>query len=336
MRNSFNIASFSELVQETKEDPEKAQFYYGARARYLPHRGVRVFATPALLGGVKSARRFGFDVAEPAAHRLSDEPTPMEMALTGIASCSVKSTIAGGSSRNVNFDALAMTISAQLVPGGDEQLGAAKVAELSCELTAQTDTAGTVLAEIAAQVAERSPNHRTATDKTETRFLLGGRPVPLPSDDTPAPDTGGSRSVARHVTWLSGAQLESRDASGKGGVLRVDQPKQLAGVDWGPNPQEYLVMAAAADIAQLAGRAQQLRTGESGEWVVEATGHLDIRGLMNVDPTAPIGLQTVIFTLRAPDGMRSADAVADVCRAAAASAVVDLIARPHPAAVHVG
>ncbi|MYU12624.1 hypothetical protein GTZ78_18455 [Streptomyces sp. SID8361] len=335
MRNSFNIASFSELVQETKEDPEKAQFYYGARARYLPHRGVRVSATPALLGGVKSARRFVFDVAEPTARRLPDEPTPMELALTGIASCSVKSTIAGGSSRKVDFDALAMTISAELGQGSDERLGGVKVSDLSCGITAQTDATETVLSEIAAQVAERSPNHRTATDKTETRFLLGGQPVPLPVDDTPTPGPGRSCTVARRVAWLSGTQLESRDAAGEGGVLRVDQPKQLAGVDWGPNPQEYLVMAAAADIALLAGHAQELRTGESGEWVVDTTGHLDIRGLMNVDPAAPIGLQTITFTLRAPVGTRPADAAADVGRAAAASGVVDLIVRPHPAAIRV-
>lgn len=41
----------------------------------------------------------------------------------------------------------------------------------------------------------------------------------------------------------------------------------------GAQPQEYLVMAAAADIALLAGHAQELRTGKSGEWVARGIGN---------------------------------------------------------------
>ncbi|MEU9963710.1 hypothetical protein [Streptomyces malaysiensis] len=34
---------------------------------------------------------------------------------------------------------------------------------------------------------------------------------------------------------LSRQELREVPAAGGGGVLRVDQPEQLAGVDWGPN-----------------------------------------------------------------------------------------------------
>ncbi|MEU2061849.1 hypothetical protein [Streptomyces sp. NPDC013455] len=342
MRNGFNVASSSEFVNEIRDDAREAQFHYHAAARFRPGRGLRAWTRPAILGRVKSARRFELDLADgwqggspgDRAGSPAREHTPLDLALAAVGVCSLKTAIAGGSARGITFDGIDMVISADVLPGEADFLPTARVRRLGYDISTRSDADAALIEEVTRQILDRSPNHRTVKDDTELRFRHDGRELAC----TPAPSpagAGGERTVRRRVTWISGTQFESAglDHSGSDLPLRVDEAKQFAGVDWAPNPQEYVVLALAAELASLAARAQTAATGSTGEWTVHAHGLLDLRGLMLVDPSAAVGFQTVDCAVEGPAGLPSADTERYFRAAVEGSALVELLALPHPVEV---
>jgi uncharacterized OsmC-like protein len=123
------------------------------------------------------------------------------------------------------------------------------------------------------------------------------------------------------LRWVSGPQTESRPRHGAdAAALRVDAPKQLTGVDWGPNPQEYLLMGLAAE---LAGKLFELArdTELAGlPWDVTATAREDVRGFLQADKNVAVHLQDVVCTVLPPrDGFHG---LADLVERAAEESVV--------------
>jgi hypothetical protein len=107
----------------------------------------------------------------------------------------------------------------------------------------------------------------------------------------------------------------------------------MTGCDWGPNPQEYLLLGLAADIAAHLDRVSSQLKGERYTWKVVATAREDIRGLLLKDPDGLV-LQDVECTAVVPAALHGDAAVDDIARCAfARSAVRDLIARPYPVEV---
>ncbi|WP_043266816.1 OsmC family protein [Streptomyces sp. CT34] len=340
MRNSFNTSGFSEVAHEIRENPREAQYRYGARARFSPARGVTAHTEPALLGSVKSARDFRIDVRTPDALGASlgsvHEPTPLDLALTAVAACSLKTMVGGGSARGITFESLALTIRAAFVPAADSSDLTVPPAGLGYRIEAEGAADAAVLHEVLDQVRSHSPNHRTLTDPVPVRLDLGGE-----TDEDVAPQavlpplaTAGAQLLTRRVRWVSGTQFESTGADGPHApVLRVDQPKQLTGVDWGPNPQEYLLMGLASEVALLARREALLHTGVECSWDVAARARVDIRGLLKVDTSVPVPLQDVVCAVHpapAPPGSSPQD-WQDIARTAVRrSLLVNLLAKAQP------
>ncbi|MET7607963.1 OsmC family protein [Streptomyces avermitilis] len=341
MRNSFNISGSSELVHEVLEDPGEARFAYAAGARHAPGRGLRTWTGPALIGRVKSARRFTVEVDDDGTDaRLKDalgEPGSLALALTAVGSCPLYTTIAGGTARDISFDGVELALSATVATRAEGSLATGRVTGLTCEIAATSASGPATLREVVEQVGRHSPVHRTLTDATEVRFFgqagSGAAHAVAWQRREPDEEPISEHVLRRRVAWLSGTQFTSEAIGEVGAVLRVDQPKQLAGVDWGPNPQEYLLMALAADIARLAGLNQERRTGRSGLWAVNCRAGLDIRGLMNIDPDVAVGLESVTCSVVLPQDGSLAGELGDVRAAAEESCLVDLIAFPHPARI---
>lgn len=314
MRNSFNTASFSEVVHETRTDPAEAHYRYGAEAECSPTRGLRARVRPAILGTVKSARRFEQPVAPPGVVVPTGEPTPMELALTGIGSCTLKTLIGGGSARGVEFDAVRLGIE-----HGDG---------VGYALDIESDASPELVRELITQVETYSPNHRTVVEAIPVTVRF-----PQAAAQFSAGQFSAGESAARRLRWISGTQFVSEGARDSADVLRVDQPKQLAGVDWGPNPQEYLLMGMAADLANALAK-------QAGAppltWRVRADARVDVRGLLQADPAAPIPLQDVRCTVSVlPAESEPAEAALRtiVQEAIRRCAVIRLFARPHRIAV---
>lgn len=334
MRNGFNIASSGEFVNEIRDDPQEARFHYHAGARFRPGRGLRAWTLPAILGRVKSARRFELDLDErwrdDAADPQTENHAPLDLALAAVGVCSLKTAIAGGSARGITFDSIEMVISADVLPKDGGDLATARVRRIAYDIATQSDADAELIEEVTRQILDRSPNHRTVKDDTELSFRVGERDISWSPQENTA-DVSGERTVRRHVKWISGTQFESAglDPDGCRLPLRVDEAKQFAGVDWAPNPQEYIVLALAAELAALAAREQETARGRAGEWIVHVHGLLDLRGLMLVDPAAAVGFQTLSCTVEGPSGSSPGETEEYFRAAVEASALVELLALPH-------
>ena len=80
-------------------------------------------------------------------------------------------------------------------------------------------------------------------------------------------------------------------------TVRLDEPRELGGTDSGPNPVEA-VLAALGSCQAIVYRAYANALGLRIDRVeVDARGHLDVRGFLNLAPVAP-GFERVTFTTR--------------------------------------
>ena len=318
MRNSLHTAGFSEVMHEIKENPAEASYRYTAIACASPQRGVTARIGPALFGTVKSAR--DFRIAVGADDDDTGDPSPADLALTGIAACAVTTLLAGGSAREIIFDAAEMVITHH-------------AESVHCGLMVEGSADRPRMDELVEQMRNFSPNMATLARAVPIRFgcQAGTSARQLFAGERDLPP----RLAARRLRWLTGTQLESVpvDASAAVQPLRVDQPKQMTGCDWGPNPQEYLLLGLAADITTHLDRASSGLKGERYTWQVVATAREDIRGMLLKDPDCLV-LQDVECTVVVPAALHGDTAFDDIARTAIArSSVRDLIARPYPVEV---
>ena len=80
-------------------------------------------------------------------------------------------------------------------------------------------------------------------------------------------------------------------------TVQLDEPKELGGADTGPNPVEA-VLAALGSCQAIVYRAYANALGlEIDRVEVDARGHLDVRGFLNLAPV-PAGFERVTFTTR--------------------------------------
>ena len=287
MRNSFNTAGFSEVVHETREDVAEAWYCYRGKARYSPRRGLSASNGAAVLGTVKSTRKFSFELSDD--EWRDDEglpptgaPTPIDLALTGVGSCSLKTMVGGGSAQGVVFDTLELHIESG--------------AGIDCRFEVGVQGQDQLIEQLLRKVENFSPNHKTLTAVVPLEVSYVDPAGGVEHETIPGAEAVARirRPVAaRRVRWISGVQLESYPADGEGATVRIDSPKQLTGVDWGPNPQEHLLMGLASDVAANLGQLSRDRLDRQLEWHVVADGKVDIRGLLNSDPEAIVHMQEV-------------------------------------------
>ncbi|WP_409471653.1 OsmC family protein [Streptomyces sp. HC307] len=332
MRNSFNTASFSEVVHEIREDAAEGLFRYVGKARHSPLRGLSAEVGPAMFGSVKSARRYSYSVRTPFLPTPAfgvDEPSPMDLALTGIGSCSLMTLVGGGSAKGIVFE----SVEAVLACGGSDDSPVSICFEIDGDVTDEQ------IAELLQRVQQRSPNCVTLPASVPVEWDLSRTNAPTArkqqvSHEQPTADQ--RQSDMRRIRWISGPQSESfADTPAATTPLRVDNPKQLTGVDWGPNPQEYLMMGYAAEVAAYLGAFSRDRLGHDVIWDVTARCTEDVSGLLRADPDAVVHLQDVSCSVSmSPPPPRDASAVEElVDQAVSASSVGRLISEPQ--AVHI-
>ncbi|MEU5127866.1 OsmC family protein [Streptomyces mobaraensis] len=312
MRNSFNTAGFSEVVHEIRNDPAEAAFLYTAEAQSSLYRGLSARIGPALFGTVKSARRFSVELRDVSDAPGADGPLPMHLALTGIASCALTTLVGGGSAQSVVFESADMDIAWD---GG--------------AVASRIDVGGVpddaTVAELVDQVERFSPNYTTLTRPVPVALRHGPGAAPASAGTAEGAPAAG-RPAACQVRWISGTQLTSAPLDPEPGEeLRVDAPKQLTGVDWGPNPQEYLLMGLAADVASHLGRFARELTGRAVTWRVAVRGTEDVGGLLQADPSAVVQLQDMECAVAEPAGLSGTELEKVVVAAWAASEVRYLI-----------
>lgn len=327
MRNGFNTAGFSEVVHEIKQDPVEAQFLYSAKGRRSGLTGLNVQILPALLGTIKSPRQFHFSLKDSWEEIPTHEMyihSPMDLFLAGLGSCMMTTLVGGASARGLSLDGAKLNISAH--PYSTVGSGGMFI---SAKFMLATVSEDIYCDEIIEQVSRQSPNYVTLD--TSTPVILSYETLNLPKKKM-ADYSRASRAPVRfdsmEVTWISGTQcLASPSRGDSNSSLRADAPKQLTGVDWGPNPQEYLLAGLAAEMSGLLFKRSIGTSVEGHAWEVASTGREDVRGFLGTDPEIEVGLQDVEVLVTSPFCL-SQEINDIVVQAFAESQIVSLLVNP--------
>jgi uncharacterized OsmC-like protein len=321
MRNGLNIAGVSELVHEVETSYREAQYRYAAAASWRPGRGTTGWSEPAVLGSVKSPRRFTFTIADDTvADHGESVADPVRLAMVALGSCALTTLLAGASARGVTFECLHMDVRAC----HRRRWGARWLSDLSYTIVSRAAVSGVDLHEVADVVVMQSPNHRTVIEPQPLTLVLGGETATVEGTRAPIAAVAG-RAIEHRIDWSYGVQFRS-DVDGA--KLRIDQAKQMGGVDWGPNPQEYLLIALAACVVQ---RLAEI-AAEAGlpplAWRARARGRVDVRGLLMTEPGIPPQVQDLRLEIDEPAGA-PADWPYLVREAVYRSPVAALLVQPH-------
>lgn len=307
MRNGMNISGFSEIIQEIQQDPAQALFTYGSFARWSSHSGMLGGLNPAQIGVLRAPRCFDVPILPvPAARGASmlAPASPAELAIVALSGCFLVSMVSGFSARRTTVDRLEMAVRAQLPSQAQWP------PRVSYVIDALIDKGVQEALEVIETVKLHSPNHQTFTHALPVSVELrqGGeclftRTLPGFADGAGNGDPGSQAAPAQAVDlrcgWLYGTQLEATLGAARGQPERrlpIDQPKQLAGLDWAPNPQEYLLMALAADVLSHLVESTDAMPPTPWEARLTARAHVDIRGMCDVAPV-PVHLQGISLQL---------------------------------------
>jgi uncharacterized OsmC-like protein len=133
----------------------------------------------------------------------------------------------------------------------------------------------------------------------------------------------GTRSTASAKPMRVGPHRVSRSFSWK-----VDEPRQLMGLNHGPNPQELLLsgLGACLMVAFVAGATAEGIQLESLRIDLDAT--LDLRGFLGIGSNAPVGFPEIRYTLHVTSDATPEQLAALQARAVAHSPNAQTILNP--------
>ena len=303
MRNGLNTGNMSEFVNEIRTNPKEAAFIYGCRADFAADGHVEVTLETLRGGSLRIARAFKFLVSDgaPGARQF---PGPYEYLLTALGGCVIVTFVLGCSARGITLNDLEIRLRARV-----DRRRSSPLDQLHYEIAVNCASEDVVLRELAEYVSCLSPNHRTFIDHNSYDLDVsvvdeGGqvshreKVSPQPGGWVPDPSVGEAASeVVTRLAWKYGTQMEGRvsmsDGATLAGVVNVDQPKQALGLDFAPNPQEYLLGVLGAEYLHVLGSLARQRGVTLRRASTTLVGKLDLRGLMNVDSSVPVRVHEI-------------------------------------------
>jgi uncharacterized OsmC-like protein len=314
MRNGLDISGVSEFVHEIGEKPVEAVIDFNTTA-VLGAGGAEVSVRTAHHGTVRMARSFQIPFSEDRADPFAGL-SAHEAAVAALGACVLITHVHGYSARAVTITSLRVKVSAtvDVDQHGRWVGGATALHDLRYDVEADCDGPVDSLTEVSKFVTCFSPNHRAFLDQgsyllTAVAVRSDGSREEAPVQQTAPAATDGESSeveLTAELTWQYGTQANVTTMGSPGGEVRrrqpsliVDQSKQMAGIDGGPNPQEVLLAAVSADLCQVVSRRARERGLALRNVDVAATGRLDIRGMLNVSPDIPARFHNLQFTVSA-------------------------------------
>lgn len=328
MRNGLNIAAVSELVHEIQAYPEEALIRLECAVRPLGQR-VSEATVGTLTGGtVRVARDFRFLATQPRSQQ-TDTPSYEEHLLIALGGCVLVTFVQGCSARGFTIVGASVEVSAAFVP---DSAGRPLIDRIAYRYDVDCDGPPETLLEIATIVSCLSPNHRTFVERGSVDMELSKRGGTQTIERklervTRAAPPAKAESQRALVSWRYGTQLTAR--VGQDLDLLVDQPKQYLGLDSAPNPQEYLLAAAGAELAHEIQREAQRRDIELREVAVRTAGSLHLLGITNVDESAPVRVHDIVQRVELGSPASEQDLADLVLVAAQRSAVLSAICEEH-------
>lgn len=328
MRNGLNIAAVSELVHEIQAYPEEALIRLECAVKPLGQR-VSEATVGTLTGGtVRVARDFRF-LATPPRSPHADTPSYEEHLLIALGGCVLVTFVQGCSARGFTIVGASVDVSATFVSDG---AGRPLIHQIAYRYDIDCDGPAETLLEIATIVTCLSPNHRTFVERGSVDLQVSkrgqARTIERKLDRVArANPSAKAESLRALVSWRYGTQLTAR--VGQNLDVLVDQPKQYLGLDSAPNPQEYLLAAAGAEVAHEIQREAQRRDIELRDIAVRTAGSLHLLGITNVDESAPVRVHDIVQRVELGSGASEEELAELVSAAAERSAVFSVVCEEH-------
>lgn len=311
MRNGLDISGASELAHEIGRKPIEAVIDFRTKA-FPTLTGSEVEIGTAHHGTQRMARSFRVPFAKTASG--SGDLTPLEGAVAALGACVLITHVHGYSARGITIRTLQMRVTATADVDTDGGWTGENRALHDLKYVVEADCDGPVESVFGVSnfVACFSPNHRAFLDEghVEMYTRIGDDdPVPISLGSPKQKSSGDYAEIAADLRWEYGTETHIETATSARrpdpkrlpGVV-VDQSKQMLGIDSGPNPQELLLAATSADLMQqLVDLAEQHDAHLPGLHI-EASGRLDIRGMLNVSSEIPTRFHNIQLVVCADAG----------------------------------
>ena len=77
----------------------------------------------------------------------------------------------------------------------------------------------------------------------------------------------------------------------------IDEPRQLLGTNYAPNPQEYLLSGVGACLMVAFTVGASMKEIQLESLKVTVSGELDLAGFLEVDSRAPVGFKQINYKI---------------------------------------
>ncbi|MBP2231647.1 putative OsmC-like protein [Azospirillum agricola] len=267
MKNGINVAAVSELVHEIRKVPGENEILYGVGLEWLGGLTMEIRTLPLRFGSKRLGRDFAFRAGHHADPSPEAPPTPADYFMTGLGACVANILVQGASYKGITIDRLRVEAAARRA--------GSRLADLSALVTLTADGSWWQYKQMMMNVARFSPNYITVTlpnaigldyRHLPSGFRSGGLFATADGTaDGGAVDEGGGDAgggdpldLGVDVAWRNATQFDvtlrdrrwRQDRWSLPARFPVDQPVPAAGLNEAPNPQEYILAAVVADLAQ--------------------------------------------------------------------------------------
>lgn len=303
MRNGLSIATVSELRHEVEADVRQAPFVYNVQAEWTKNRSYSVNTASAVIGSIRVPRSFNVLLStEFTKGRKASEKEwhPVELALIGLGGCVMATYMMGCTTKGIAITDFSVGVGANFSPTGG---AAGYLADIFYNVLVESDGSVGQHSEIVRLVSQFSPNHRTIVEQNSIHVTADGYENDVKSADISRAEKhmlANSVELNLLLSWQYAFQMSARAVGFNEGSVpfRVDQPKQAAGIDVGMNPQECLLAGWAGSVLQIFIELCQENHVSVSNASVSATGTVDVRGILGVDPSIPVKVQRIEISLR--------------------------------------
>lgn len=321
MKNGINIAGVSEFVHEIRRNKRQAELVFGVQTTWEQGAVTVAELRPLRVGTIRAGRAFKLELGDGQNERL----TPEECSLWGVGGCVLITFLFAATTRKLEITSFDLHV----VAGGDPT----GKTDAPLYYRFDLDMAGTdkQLTELVGVTLQRSPNHRTMLESNSALVRVGdSKAIPAPEPTVQAPN---SKVLCK---WGYGCQIwvtTPENGSGPSRGLWLDQPKQMGGVDKGPQPQEFLLIGLSGQVVREFVRLARRDDLTMRRVQINAAATVDLHGMFAIDAEIPTRVQGIKIAAQV-DGAGSAEHHQRLlAEAVAASPVYQLVTKPQNVAV---
>lgn len=315
MRNGINVAAVSELVHEIRHVDGENEIHYGVELQWCGGLSMQLNTRALTFGSKRIARNFHFKTDHHSNPSPNAAPSPTDLFLCGVSACVANILVQGASYKAINIQSLKVLSRGKTTTSGEAITG---IADGSVIVKLAADGNRWQYKQMMLNVSRFSPNYVTATRKNNITLNYSHQEMSLrkgslfsnattitstyqSSDNNDYLDTG------IEISWRDGTQFavslldrQCRDESWSlDSSFSVDQPNAALGLNKDPNPQEYILGAIAADVAQQL----VLITQEDGHSLSNLSAYitckLDMQGCFNIFDKSAVQLQNTVLNMSA-------------------------------------